>query len=818
MSKESNAYPKDSAPDGQADGREQWSNRMQPQDSRIGTVIGGKYRVIESIGIGGMGSVYRAEHVEIGRTVAVKLLHSHLLENNEYVQRFQREARVASKLMHPNAVTAFDFGIEGNNPYLVMPYVEGRLLKTILLENGPLSLEKISAILTQIGGALDDAHDLGIVHRDLKPDNIMILNRPGKTDWAWVLDFGIAKPLDPLGGDKDAGITRTGMFIGTPQYMAPEQALGQPVDLRTDIYALGIILFQMLTGDLPFKSSSPVEVLMQHVHAEPFQARSFKPELNIPESVSNVVQKALSKEPANRHQSVRAMVEDFNAAMRGDTVAPAGASKKPSKFKIPAPAIYGAVSLIAAVGIGGYIYANQEEAPSLAPKTPVTAKQIAADPSAKEDRRLDEENSLAALAGEDKKPSADAELENLEQADRARRAAADSAKADAERTAAAEKAKAEQARIETAKAEQQRLELEKQELAKAEQARIEQAKIEQAKIEQARLEQARLEQVKLDQANAERAKADAAAKRKADDDLVRLAEEKLDAEMAARAALGTGTQTDVPPVDNGPSEIAGLSANAEPQKGMDANDLARALLQIDAVLAAAKSKTGPSAAADNQAANNANTVAPPPADEVIAKNENAPDANALPVEQMPVDETTSAATNDLTASPPDTLSTGSSDMSNDLQTGSMTETPAVEDSAPKLSPAEAKKEAARLFGEGQKLLDAKEYEAAAPLFEQAIALRDSYLASRLSLSMCYIRMSRFDSAREQLEKALASDKNYAPTYYNFAVYYAAAGDTANALDSLKTATKLYPKAKKWAKEEADFAALQSDPAFQALVK
>lgn len=302
-----------------------------PDDSLEGRVFGGRYRIIGRLGHGGMGAVYRAEHTLLERTVALKVLHSFLAENAEYLERFKREALVASRLSHPNAITLYDFGIEEKAPYFVMQYVEGATLKEILLTDGPLSLERTNAILQQVGGALREAHKLGIVHRDLKPDNIMVSKDHDGGEKALILDFGIAKPLSGLGDATAANLTQSGMFMGTPQYMSPEQAIDRPCDQRADIYALGIIVYEMITGEVPFKSHSPVEMLFKHLHEVPTPPREFKPELNLPEAVSVAVQKALAKSPDDRFQRVEEFVAAFAAAIHTT----AHAAGKPHQPSIP---------------------------------------------------------------------------------------------------------------------------------------------------------------------------------------------------------------------------------------------------------------------------------------------------------------------------------------------------------------------------------------------------------------------------------------------------------------------------------------------------
>ncbi|HEY2960843.1 MAG TPA: serine/threonine-protein kinase [Pyrinomonadaceae bacterium] len=281
-------------------------------DSLIGTTLAGKYRVDERLNEGGMGTVYRATHVLMEKTVAIKVLRPSLAADEKIVARFSREARAASRISHPNALSVTDFGEDENGTvFLVMEFLSGRTLKQVIREDGPLPLQRTVEITRQVGDALNAAHLQGVVHRDLKSDNIMLLDTM-VGDHAKVLDFGIAKINEPE-GTRDVGLTAPNLVIGTPQYMSPEQCSQESeIDSRSDIYSLGVILYEMLVGHVPFSADSPTMVMMKHLQ-EPVPS-VLDERSDIPATVARVIARAMAKLPANRYQTVAELVEDLTIA------------------------------------------------------------------------------------------------------------------------------------------------------------------------------------------------------------------------------------------------------------------------------------------------------------------------------------------------------------------------------------------------------------------------------------------------------------------------------------------------------------------------
>ncbi|MBK7993925.1 MAG: SUMF1/EgtB/PvdO family nonheme iron enzyme [Blastocatellia bacterium] len=286
-------------------------------DKFLGTVLDGKYCVESKIGQGGMGNVYKAKHVHMDTMVAVKILHPHLVSDQTTVERFRREARAAITVNHPNAIHVMDFGVTGDKTvYLVMEFLEGISLRKLLEIERCLTPEKALNIMKQVCAAVDTAHSKGIIHRDLKPDNIVIVAHGTPSELVKVLDFSIAKLKAASEGP--VNLTQQGMVVGTPQYMSPEQAEGQELDTRSDLYSLGVIMYEMLTGDLPFKATTPMALILKHIHALPRPLRELKE--NISPALEAVVLRTLAKKREDRPQSATILAEQLEEAMSQENV------------------------------------------------------------------------------------------------------------------------------------------------------------------------------------------------------------------------------------------------------------------------------------------------------------------------------------------------------------------------------------------------------------------------------------------------------------------------------------------------------------------
>jgi serine/threonine-protein kinase len=295
--------------------------------ARLGQSIG-NYRLDRILGRGGMGTVYAGEHIYIKKPVAVKVLHPQFARYQEAIHRFLREARAATSINHANIVDVTDFGILADGPvYFVMEYLDGKSLEDLIEKDGAVELHRALNVANQIALALEAAHAVGVIHRDLKPDNIMLLKKPGRRDLvrmapdqSWitereesydfvkVLDFGIAKVLVQ---DELLAETVQGAVFGTPEYMSPEAARGEDVDLRADVYSLGVILFDMLCGRPPFEAPQSSEVLSMHIHSQPPSPREFAPHREITEMAEAVILRAMQKDPGRRYQNMSEFRHDL---------------------------------------------------------------------------------------------------------------------------------------------------------------------------------------------------------------------------------------------------------------------------------------------------------------------------------------------------------------------------------------------------------------------------------------------------------------------------------------------------------------------------
>ena len=281
------------------------------------TLIGGRYDLRDPLGGGGMAEVFLAHDEVLERDLAVKILREEYAGDEGFVERFRREAKSAASLNHPNIVTIYDWGrSEDGACYMVMEYAPGGTLKDRILEDGALPPRTAAEITSQIAGALKVAHECGVVHRDVKPQNVL-LTASGDVK---VADFGIAQAAF------STSFSQTSLILGTPSYMSPEQALGEPPDPRSDLYSLGVVLYEMLTGEVPYEADTPVTIAMKHVIEPPRAPREANPD--VPEGISTLTQKLLAKDPAARYESATQLIEDLRRVRDGLPLAFAGPASR----------------------------------------------------------------------------------------------------------------------------------------------------------------------------------------------------------------------------------------------------------------------------------------------------------------------------------------------------------------------------------------------------------------------------------------------------------------------------------------------------------
>ncbi|HEY5923078.1 MAG TPA: serine/threonine-protein kinase [Kofleriaceae bacterium] len=310
------------------------SNRVLNEDRRLtdsnqawlGKIVDGRYRVLEVIGRGGMGVVYRVEHLRMGKIAAMKVLHRDLASDPDVINRFEREAAAISKLHHPHTVQVFDFGTAGDALYLIMEYVRGVDLAHMIQRDGPMPWSRAAPMLAQVCSALQEAHELNIVHRDLKPENVLITRTAGGRDYAKVLDFGLAK----LDQRVPSTMTDRQQIVGTPYFMSPEQIRGDDVDTRSDIYSFGALMFELLTAQHLFQGSTAVGVLTKHLTADPDAPSMRAPKAGIDPQVDHLCRKALAKDPTQRWQTaaeLAAAIEEVYVETIGYGTGPGQRSK-----------------------------------------------------------------------------------------------------------------------------------------------------------------------------------------------------------------------------------------------------------------------------------------------------------------------------------------------------------------------------------------------------------------------------------------------------------------------------------------------------------
>lgn len=288
----------------------------------VGQVFAEKYHVDALLGKGGMGAVYRAHHAYLKHPVAIKLLRIDVNDGDPGYKRFLREAQILSRLDHRNAIRLHDFGFVGSTPYLIMEFVQGKTLRELIAERGHLSATECAKILRSVCSALAEAHGKGIIHRDIKPDNVMIVesDTPGEQGVVKLLDFGISKVLAPDQIDLgETELTHTNMLMGTPRYIAPEQALGKSVDQRTDVYSLAVMAYEMLNGQPPFRGTSGPILIAQHLQESP---APFEQKRKIKASIREVIFKALAKQPDDRQRTIQEFLDEFSDAVTGEKPQP----------------------------------------------------------------------------------------------------------------------------------------------------------------------------------------------------------------------------------------------------------------------------------------------------------------------------------------------------------------------------------------------------------------------------------------------------------------------------------------------------------------
>jgi serine/threonine-protein kinase len=305
---------------------------MRPQDPFIGRdILNGQFQILQKIGTGGMGSVYKALQPEMNRMVGVKILHPKLTNRKDLVSRFRREARAMSHLTHPNTVKVFLYGeLEDGSLYIVMEFLDGKNLNQTVRAEGPMPMERALPILIQVCGALEEAHRAGIIHRDLKPENIFLCQQGGFKDYPKVLDFGLAKVTEREMRPGSLILTQEGMVFGTPEFMSPEQAQGKVLTAASDIYSLATILYEVLTGKLPFEAKGAMDFLQLHVSGKPIALSKRVEGRTFPPLLDQVIERALAKKTEDRFASAADFASALQAVLDGKLELPANLLPAPT--------------------------------------------------------------------------------------------------------------------------------------------------------------------------------------------------------------------------------------------------------------------------------------------------------------------------------------------------------------------------------------------------------------------------------------------------------------------------------------------------------
>ncbi|MDH5491968.1 MAG: protein kinase, partial [Myxococcales bacterium] len=351
----------------------------QGGDKLVGQVIDGRYEIERVLGEGGMGLVYKARHVVLGKPLAIKVLRPEVSKDSEIIARFRQEAQSASSIGNQHIIDISDFGVLADqSTYFVMEFLEGQDLTGAIESAGSLEPARCVHIARQLCQALGAAHEIGIVHRDLKPDNVQLITRGGDPDFVKVLDFGIAKV-----GGSTSKLTRAGQVFGTPHYMSPEQCAGSGVDARTDIYALGVMLYEMACGSVPFDADNLMGILTKHLYEEPTPPSQVKP--SVPVDFEAVILRAMAKKVEERYQNMAELVADLDrldAGQRPEATTSfltrqAEAEAEPPAKRSSLPLILGLVTVLVLGGVGAVVALGGEDP---RPPEPVASVEPAAEP------------------------------------------------------------------------------------------------------------------------------------------------------------------------------------------------------------------------------------------------------------------------------------------------------------------------------------------------------------------------------------------------------------------------------------------------------